>query len=86
MEVRKPFFGQKVERQRDTRRIADSSRSLSQRLQVMVRIFARWRLQELGGEPQHTLRFVRRHQFVYERLEISEYFDLRECFFFDWIH
>jgi hypothetical protein len=29
---------------------------------------------------------VRRHQFVYERLEIRENFDLRKCFFFDWIH
>jgi hypothetical protein len=53
---------------------------------VTVRIFARWRLEELGGEPQHTLRFVRSHQFVYERFEISEYFDLRKRFFFDWIH
>jgi hypothetical protein len=29
---------------------------------------------------------VRRHQFIYERLEISQNFDLRQRLFFDWIH
>ena len=82
----KPFFGQEVQRQRDPRWIAYSSCALSQCLQVAIRIFARWRFQELGGKPQDSLGFVRYHQFFYERLEIGEYFDLRQRLFFHWIH
>ena len=55
-------------------------------LQVAVRIFVRRRLEELAGKPEHALRLVRRHQFVYERLEVGEHFDLRERLGFDWIH
>ncbi len=53
---------------------------------MVVGIFTRWRLQELGGEPQHALGLVRGHQFIYERLEIGENFDLRQRLFFHWIH
>jgi hypothetical protein len=76
MKVREPFFGKKVQRQSDTRWIAYPSGALFQCFQVVIRIFARRRLQELGGEPQDSLGFVRYHQFIYERLEIGENFDL----------
>src|SRR6266513_6403429 len=75
-----------MQSQRDARRIAYSSRALFQGLQMVVGIFTRWRLQELGGEPQHALGLVRGHQFIYERLEIGENFDLRQRLFFHWIH
>jgi hypothetical protein len=86
MEVRQPLFGEKIERQRDAGRIAYSSGALSQRLQMMIGIFSRRRLQQLRGEPEHPLRFVRRHQLNNQGLQIGEHLDLRQRFFFYWIH
>jgi hypothetical protein len=85
MEMREAFLGEKVERQRNPRWVADSARSLAQRSQMMVRILARRRLQQFRREPEHALLFVCRHQLRDYWFEIGEYFDLRQRCCFDWV-
>jgi hypothetical protein len=75
VEMGETFFGQKIERQRYTRRRTDSFRSLSQILQMAVGVFIRRRVQDFTWKPEHALRLVLLHQLGHCRLEISQYFD-----------
>ena len=61
-------------------RLADALRALSQFAAMTVGVFVRRRIQNLAGEPQDTLRFVRPHQISYDVLEIRENLDLRKHF------
>jgi hypothetical protein len=53
---------------------------------MVVGVLSRWWLQQLRGKPENPLGLVSRHQLHHEGLEISEDFDLRQGFFFYWIH
>src|SRR6266550_4641799 len=53
---------------------------------MMIGIFTRRRLEQLGGEPKYTLCLVGGHELRHHRLQISKHLDLRERLFFDWIH
>ena len=77
MEVRESFLGKQIQGECDARRIAYSSCPLSERFQMAIRIFSRWRLQQLRGKPKHAFGFVRRHQLGDDGLEIGEHLDLR---------
>ena len=53
---------------------------------MVIGVFS-WRsFEQLRRKPEYTLGLMSRHQLYYEGLEVSEHLDLRQRFFFYWIH
>jgi len=84
--MRQSLLGEEIESERHPRRIADAARSIAQRAQMMVGILSRRGLEQLRGKPEYALRLVRDHELQDQWLEISKHLDLRERFFFYWVH
>ena len=80
MEVRQPFLGEQVERERDARGQADAARAFAQLPDVLVGIRVRRRREQLAREPEDALRLVRYHQLVHDLLEVGQHLDLGERF------
>jgi len=82
MEMRQPFFGQEVQRQRDARRQADAGGALAQLAQMMIGIGVGSGGKQLAREPEHPLRLMRDHELVHDLLEVGQHLDLGEGFRF----
>jgi hypothetical protein len=80
VEVRQPFLGEHVQRERHARRLADPACALAQVGEVLVDVLARRRPEDLGWKPEGPFGLVHDHEFVHDGLEVGDDFDLREGF------
>ena len=86
MEVGQPLFGERVERQRHAGRHADAARAFPQLLHVEIGVRIRLGGEDVGGEPQDPLGFVRLHELLDVLFEVIEDFDLRQRFLIGYEH
>jgi hypothetical protein len=53
---------------------------------MVIGVFSSGSFQQLRRKPEYALSLMSGHQLYHEGLEVREYLDLRQRFFFYWIH